>query len=137
MKSSRTTALMAAALAAAMLAAPAGAAVLAQQDAAAQVVISDDLALNEQRLRETIASLQAGNPEYDRMSPEMAELVRAQAPAMSGLFQQLGELQSIEHITEQNELQVYRVVFANAPTLWAIGVSADGTVQALSIGPDQ
>ncbi|MFN4288115.1 MAG: hypothetical protein ACK4E3_06430 [Brevundimonas sp.] len=137
MKSSKSTALMAAALAAAMLAAPASAAVLAQQDAAAQVVISDDLALNEQRLRETIASLQAGTPEYDRMSAEMAELVRAQSPALSGLFQQLGELQGVEHLTEQNELQVYRVTFANASTLWAIGVSTDGTVQALSIGPDQ
>jgi len=89
----------------------------------------------EHRLRDTIAGLQAGTPDYDGMVPELAEAVRAQAAAVTPALQSLGALETLEHIGEPAEgAHQFRATFANGQaTTWSIAINAEDKIQGLLI----
>ncbi len=89
----------------------------------------------EHTLRDTIADLQAGTPDYDAMVPELAEAVRTQSAAMTPALQSLGELQTLENIGEpQPGVHQFRATFANGQALtWSISINGENKIQGLLI----
>src|SRR5262249_61859222 len=79
-------------------------------------------------LREIIAQLRAGNPDYANLEPQLEQAIRQQMPNIRALLDQLGPLQRLEFIGTQNGLDLYRGVFANGAMTWAIGLSPARTV---------
>ena len=124
-----------AALAAAALFAPA--AVVAQEaaPAAAEAPVSVSAEHAEHVLRQTIAELQAGTPDYDAMVPELAEAVRAQEAGVTQMLQGYGALQSVQHGGEQAPAHMFQVQFENAATQWVIVLGADDTIHGLVFRP--
>ena len=124
------------ALAAAALFAPAA---LAQDAAAPPVAEAGPVSISaehaEHILRQTIAQLQAGTPDYDAMVPELAEAVRAQEAGVTRMLQGYGALQSVEHGGEQAPAHMFRVQFENAATEWVIVLGADDTIHGLVFRP--
>jgi pimeloyl-ACP methyl ester carboxylesterase len=57
-------------------------------------------------------------------------------PNIRALLDQLGPLQRLEFIGTQSGLDLYRGVFANGATIWAIGMSPARKIAALSLRPD-
>jgi hypothetical protein len=51
----------------------------------------------EAALRSFVAELASGAPDYDKLSPQFAEVVRQQMPGTQGLFASLGELKSVTY----------------------------------------
>ncbi len=86
----------------------------------------------EHRLRDTIVALQAGTPDYDSMTPTLADAVRG-APEATAFLQAAGEIQTIEHSAEPRPgTHQFNVVFANgAQTTWTISVNAEDKIQGL------
>jgi uncharacterized protein len=87
-------------------------------------------------LREIIAQLRAGNPDYATLEPALEQAIRQQMPNIRALLDQLGPLQRLDFIGTQSGLDLYRGVFANGATIWAIGMSPARKIAALSLRPD-
>jgi uncharacterized protein len=87
-------------------------------------------------LREIIAQLRAGNPDYANLEPQLEQAVRQQMPNIRALLDQLGPLQRLDFIGTQSGVDLYRGVFANGATIWAIGMSPARKIAALSLRPD-
>ena len=87
-------------------------------------------------LREIIAQLRAGNPDYANLEPQLEQAIRQQMPNIRALLDQLGPLQRLDFIGTQSGLDLYRGVFANGVTIWAIGLSPARKIAALSLRPD-
>ena len=89
----------------------------------------------EHVLRDTIAALQAGTPDYDSMVPELADAVRAQSAAMTPALASLGELQTLEHIGEPAPgAHQFRATFASGQALtWSISINGENKIQGLLI----
>jgi hypothetical protein len=49
----------------------------------------------EAALRSLVAGLASGSPDYDKLSPQFAEVVRRDLPMTHGMFSSLGELTSV------------------------------------------
>lgn len=89
----------------------------------------------EHVLRDTIAALQAGTPDYDSMVPELADAVRTQSAAITPALAALGELQTLDNIGEpQPGAHQFRATFANGQaTTWTISINGDNKIQGLLI----
>lgn len=123
------------ALAAATLFAPAAFAQGAATPPAAEAPVQVSAEHAEHVLRQTIAQLQAGTPDYDAMVPELAEAVRAQEAGVTQMLQGYGALQSVRHGGEQAPAHMFRVQFENAATEWMIVLGADDTIHGLVFRP--
>ena len=86
-------------------------------------------------LKKTIAAMQSGTPNYGDMTSDLAEKVRAQAGNVLPMFEQLGALQSVTHVTTQDGAELFSVIFANAPTQWIIAQNTQGKIVALLFRP--
>ena len=87
----------------------------------------------EAALRRNIEELQRGEPNYDRMSPALADLTRQQLPQLKATMAQLGALQSVTFTgVGQGGADIYQVKFEHGTTEWRIMLGADG--RAVSIG---
>lgn len=86
-------------------------------------------------LKKTIAALQAGQPNYGDMSPELAAKVREQAANIGPALTGLGAVQSVTHAGYQNGAELFVVVFAQAPTQWIIAIDEAGKMRALLFRP--
>ncbi|CAN5436998.1 hypothetical protein BH10PSE1_BH10PSE1_21330 [soil metagenome] len=93
------------------------------------------VAAAEAMLKTTVAAMEAGEPNYSDMTPDLAEKVRAQSANVLPLFQQLGVLQSVTHVGTQDGAELFTVVFANAPTQWIIALNPEGKITALLFRP--
>lgn len=93
------------------------------------------VAATEAMLKTTIAAMQAGAPNYDDMTPDLAEKVRGQSAQVLPIFQQLGVLQGVTHVGSQDEAELFAVIFANAPTQWIIALNPEGKIVALLFRP--
>lgn len=93
------------------------------------------VAAAEAMLKTTIAAMQAGAPNYDDMTPDLAEQVRGQSAQVLPIFQQLGALQGATHVGTQDEAELFAVIFANAPTQWIIALNPEGKMVALLFRP--
>jgi CubicO group peptidase (beta-lactamase class C family) len=81
----------------------------------------------EMLLRGTIEALRSGAPNYDQMSPQMADAARAR---VSGLKETIGSLGNVKSVTllraDRHGVDRYRVAFQNGATEWDIKVGDDG-----------
>ena len=115
--------------------APAAAAPRAAPTAPATPSDPAKVAAAEKALKATIAAMQAGAPNYDAMTPDLAAKVREQAANMAPLIQSFGALNGVSHVATQNGAELFLVMFANAPTQWIIGLSQEGKIGVLLFRP--
>jgi DNA-binding CsgD family transcriptional regulator len=81
----------------------------------------------EAALRRLVAGLASGSPDYDKLSPQFAELVRRDLPMTQPLFSSLGELKSVT-FRERGAMgdDVYNLVFANGGVTMSVALDGDG-----------
>ena len=81
----------------------------------------------EAALRRLVAGLASGSPDYDKLSPRFAEIVRRDLPDTQPLFSSRGELRSVS-FRGRGEMgdDVYNLVFANGRVIMSARLDADG-----------
>jgi len=80
-------------------------------------------------LRRHIAEMQAGNPEYARMSPQLAEAVRASLTSRRSLLKSLGAVQAVRfESVSRAGVDVYEVRFEHGTMQWRIKLGPDGKI---------
>lgn len=86
-------------------------------------------------LRRMLDSIAAGTPNYDAMSPMLAEKIRQQLPLLQGMRKFLGAIQAIEFRgIGKAGWDVYEVRSAHGTAQWRIGMRADGIIDGFGIG---
>jgi DNA-binding CsgD family transcriptional regulator len=81
----------------------------------------------EAALRRLVAGLASGSPDYDKLSPQFAEIVRRDLPMTHGLFSSLGDLKSVTY-RGRGAMgdDVYNLVFAKGGVIMSAALDADG-----------
>jgi hypothetical protein len=94
------------------------------------------LAGSEQLLRQYIEALGRGEPNYDRMTSEVATQTRAQLPFDQAILTRLGALRAVSFrgVTNMGS-DIYMAHFANGSAEWRIGLAKDGTIGRIALGP--
>jgi hypothetical protein len=83
----------------------------------------------EESLRRYILSLEEGHPNYDEMSPQLAESVNRQLPQIMAMISGLGQFKSLSYEgTDSGGLDVYTAAFARGRLEWHVGPLVDGKV---------
>jgi hypothetical protein len=78
-------------------------------------------------LRRLVAGLASGSPDYDKLSPGFAEVVRRDLPRTQPLFRSMGELKSVTFRGRgERGDDVYNLVFANGGVMMSAALDADG-----------
>lgn len=81
----------------------------------------------ESALRSLVAGLAAGSPDYDKLSPGFARIVRSDLPITHGWFSSLGKLESMTFRGRGAAGDdVYDLVFANGEVRMSAWVDAEG-----------
>ena len=93
------------------------------------------VAAAETALKATIAAFQAGAPNYDAMTPDVAAKMREQAATVVPVVRGFGALNGLSHVGTQNGAELFLVMFANAPTQWILGLTPEGKIDALRFRP--
>ena len=94
-----------------------------------------EIALSETALRTTIAAIQTGAPNYAEMTPGVATRLRGQIPTITPLISGFGALKSIEYVGQEDEAELFVVVFDKAATQWIIARDEAGKIAALLFRP--
>ena len=83
----------------------------------------------EAALRTLVAGLASGSPDYDKLSPRFAEVVRRDLPRTQPLFSSMGELRSVT-FRGRGAMgdDVYDLVFANGGVTMSAALDADGRI---------
>jgi hypothetical protein len=90
----------------------------------------------EAAVRRAIRELQAGEPNYDLMSPQFAAVTRQQLPTLKSTIAQFGNLESVTFKgVGPGGADIYEVKFAQAKTEWRIMLGADGKTMSLGFRP--
>jgi hypothetical protein len=81
----------------------------------------------EAALRRLVAGLASGSPDYDKLSPQFAEVVRRDLPMTRPLFSSMGELKSIT-FRGRGAMgdDFYDLVFAKGEVAMSVALDADG-----------
>lgn len=81
----------------------------------------------EAALRSLVAGLARGSPDYDKLSPQFAEVVRRDLPMTHAMFSGMGELRSVT-FRERGARgdDVYNLVFANGEVIMSAALDAEG-----------
>lgn len=81
----------------------------------------------EAALRRLVAGLASGSPDYDKLSPQFAEVVRRDLPRTQPLFSSMGELRSVTFRGRgERGDDVYNLVFANGGVIMSAALDGDG-----------
>jgi hypothetical protein len=81
----------------------------------------------EAALRGLVAGLASGSPDYDRLSPQFAEVVRRDLPMTHPMFNGMGELRSVTFRGRgPRGDDVYDLVFANGGVTMSAALDTDG-----------
>lgn len=90
----------------------------------------------EAALRSLVTGLASGSPDYSKLSPQFAEIVRRDLPRSQPLFSSLGELQSVT-FRERGALgdDVYDLVFANGRMVMSAALDANGRMASGILQP--
>jgi len=81
----------------------------------------------ETALRTLVAGLASGSPDYDKLSPQFAQVVRRQLPVSHPMFSSMGELKSMTFLGRGvMGDDVYNLVFANGGAIMSAGLDTDG-----------
>src|SRR5688500_15184976 len=81
----------------------------------------------EAALRRLVAGLASGSPDYDKLSPQFAEVVRRDLPMTHRMFSSLGELKSVTfrgRVARGDD--AYKRLFANGEVMMSAGLDAEG-----------
>jgi DNA-binding CsgD family transcriptional regulator len=91
----------------------------------------------EAALRRLVAGLASGSPDYDRLSPGFAEVVRRDLPGTQPLFRSMGELMSVT-FRGRGEIgdDVYSLVFANGAVTMSAALDANGRMVGGILRPE-
>jgi bla regulator protein blaR1 len=94
------------------------------------------IANGEEMLRQYIVAVGKGQPDYDHMTTEVAELTRQQLPFDQAILARLGALRamSFRGVTALDS-DIYIAQFANGSAEWRIGVK-NGTITKIALGPN-
>jgi hypothetical protein len=94
------------------------------------------LAGSEEMLRQYIEALGRGEPNYDRMTPEVAAQTRQQLPFNLAILSRLGALRAVSFrgVTSMGS-DIYMAHFANGTAEWRIALVKDGTIGRIALGP--
>jgi hypothetical protein len=94
------------------------------------------MAGSEEMLRQYIEALVRGEPNYDRMTPEVAAQTRQQLPFDQAILSRLGALRamSFRGVTGMGN-DIYMAHFANGTAEWRIGLAKDGAIGRIALGP--
>ena len=78
-------------------------------------------------LRQLVAGLASGSPDYQKLSPGFADVVRRDLPMTHPMFKALGELKSVTFRSRgmMND-DTYNLVFANGEVLMSAALDAEG-----------
>jgi len=77
-----------------------------------------------------------GEPNYDLMSPEMAQATRAQLDGLKRAFSNFGELKTVKFIeVDPQGADTYEVEYAKATTRWTILLGPDGKTVMAGVRP--
>ena len=81
----------------------------------------------ESALRSLVAGLASGSPDYDRLSPLFAEIVRRDLPMTHPMFKGMGELKSMT-FRGRGPMgdDAYNLVFANGEVIMSAALDAEG-----------
>ena len=94
------------------------------------------LAGSEATLRGYIEAVGRGEPDYDRMTSEVATQTRQQLPFNQAILSRLGTLRAMSFRGVSGlGSDVYIVQFANGSAEWRIGLVKDGTIGRIALGP--
>jgi len=81
----------------------------------------------EAALRSFVAGLASGSPDYDKLSPQFAQIVRRDLPLTHPMFSSMGELKSVTFLGRGTMGgDFYNLVFANGGAMMSAGLDADG-----------
>jgi hypothetical protein len=97
---------------------------------------SAPLAGSEDVLRQYIEAMARGEPNYDRMTAEVAAQTRQQLAFNQAIVNRLGALRAVSFrgVTSMGS-DIYMVHFANGSAEWRIGLLKDGTIGRIALGP--
>ena len=94
------------------------------------------LAGSEAMLRQYIEAMARGEPDYDRMTSEVAAQTRQQLPFNQAIISRLGALRAMSFRGVSGlGSDVYIAHFANGSAEWRIGLVKDGTIGRIALGP--
>ena len=90
----------------------------------------------EAALRSLVAGLASGSPDYDKLSPQFAEVVRRDLPMTHRMFSSMGELRSVT-FRGRGPMgdDAYDLVFANGGVIMSAMLDADGRIAGGIIQP--
>ena len=82
----------------------------------------------EAALRRLVAGLASGSPDYDKLSPQFAEVVRRDLPMTHGMFNAFGELKSVTFRGRgpMGNDDAYKLVFAKGEVIMSARLDAEG-----------
>jgi len=91
---------------------------------------------SEEALRQYIGAMARGEPDYDHMTPEVAAASREQLALNHAILAKLGALRamSFRGVTPLDN-DIYMVYFAGGSAEWRIGLTQDGKIGRLALGP--
>jgi DNA-binding CsgD family transcriptional regulator len=89
--------------------------------------VSVPTAGTEAALRRLVAGLASGSPDYGKLSPQFAEVVRRDLPTTHPLFSSMGELKSVTFLGRGDMGDdAYNLVFAKGGVIMSAALDADG-----------
>ena len=90
----------------------------------------------EAALRRLVAGLASGSPDYDKLSPVFAEIVRRDLPMTQAMFSSLGELKSVTFLGHgPTGDDAYTLVFANGEVIMSVPLDAEGRMAGGMLKP--
>lgn len=94
------------------------------------------IANGEEMLRRYIEGVGKGQPDYDRMTSEVADITRQQLAFDQAILARLGALRAVSFrgVTALDS-DIYIAQFANGSAEWRIGVR-NGTITKIALGPN-
>ncbi|MEK9278063.1 antirepressor regulating drug resistance protein [Bradyrhizobium sp. ISRA442] len=94
------------------------------------------IANGEEMLRRYIEGVGKGEPDYDHMTTEVANITRQQLPFDQAILARLGALRAVSFrgVTALDS-DIYIAQFANGAAEWRIGVR-NGTITKIALGPN-
>jgi hypothetical protein len=94
------------------------------------------LAGSDAILRRYIEALSRGEPDYDRMTTEVAAQTRRELPFNHAILARLGTLRAVSFRgVSAVGSDVYMAHFSNGTAEWRIGLAKDGTIGRIALGP--
>ncbi|CAL77497.1 hypothetical protein BRADO3726 [Bradyrhizobium sp. ORS 278] len=90
----------------------------------------------EEKLRDYISGVVRGEPDYGRMTPEVATWTRQQLSMNQAILARLGEIRAVSFRGVSGlDNDIYMVHFVNGTAEWRIGLARNGRIGRIALGP--